>query len=923
MKKNKANKKIAKTFLKYILHFAAFGVIGFTFFPITKFYWRTFPTIGADFFLAPAYVSYYQKFLSFPMMAWKYIWFSGIPTLIDYPWFTFYMALPLTNFWGASQASQVYLAFTLFLYFIFAYLLFWQLSKSHFLSLALTLPLILSENIYHALFRGGSTPYSASQMFVPLALFFLVKYLQEKNKKYFYLSILTTGVAFIGHPAIPQIFLIIPGLILIFFWIGEKMKISQWKKIRDYFIYLIISIVIGLVTLYPIIYSLFTVETETNFTLSNRVIRPEAIVGMITTTNYVVIVAFFGLLLSIFIFRRFKKIIYSLPFLLIVYYMIIFEWLMETGYNPFASAIGSMRTFWFFPLILGCLCAIFWYNLSEVRDFKLLRKSFKEIFIILIKVGVIIILISPLFKIDKFINYLEETAQGSALIPYQMNEAVIYDKKELADASLPSWMDAQNQNFRFYVTQPSIIFWFNIFYRMPLVGGYYNPLLEEERNWLYWLDVSISRESIEHFNTPEEVAERDVLFLTDWYGIRYLTQPLSSYGDAEYFFDNDEYIQNKETSEDKVNVFEVNSDITSPVIKASNAPRLLTVGNSVAYNKLIRALAKENLNSQYLIPVKGPERIDDIVKEDLSQFEAILLFDYHYKREKNFKSMPLKPWEVLANYVKEGGYLILETGSEVKESDIKDIPGISEYPEIFPIKRNTRGDLGMSWEEEINNQSSLLKDISFKNFSPLIYQNTPWKVSYTRTSDIRSWAKPVISQKGYPVLVEGQFGKGKVVWSGMNLLNHIQSYNNLEESKLFKNILSYSLSLEKESEVNYTSERPRPEKIKVKGNNFKGVLFKENDYGGWQAKIGNQKLKIYRAGLNFMYVMIPPDLVVDPEIQIYYRGTFEGWFFFILSGFTIFLIIIYLLIGQRILKLIPSFGLDKKIKSWWSREDEE
>ena len=66
---------------------------------------------------------------------------------------------------------------------------------------------------------------------------------------------------------------------------------------------------------------------------------------------------------------------------------------------------------------------------------------------------------------------------------------------------------------------------------------------------------------------------------------------------------------------------------------------LLVVSTTEGYDTILRVLAQENLNSRLLIPVQGSPYIEDLTKEDLSHFGAILLYNYKYKKEANFKTI--------------------------------------------------------------------------------------------------------------------------------------------------------------------------------------------------------------------------------------------------------------------------------------------
>jgi len=106
-----------------------------------------------------------------------------------------------------------------------------------------------------------------------------------------------------------------------------------------------------------------------------------------------------------------------------------------------------------------------------------------------------------------------------------------------------------------------------------------------------------------------------------------------------------------------------NSDIysfayqgSSPILSATLAPNLLHLGSGTGYELLLHGLAYCNFNSQHLIPLRGPEFIDELTLEELSQFEVVILYDYHYHDQK-------QAFTLLGDYVRDGGGLIIETNN--------------------------------------------------------------------------------------------------------------------------------------------------------------------------------------------------------------------------------------------------------------------
>ena len=183
-------------------------------------------------------------------------------------------------------------------------------------------------------------------------------------------------------------------------------------------------------------------------------------------------------------------------------------------------------------------------------------------------------------------------------------------------------------------------------------------------------------------------------------------------------------------------------------------------------------------------------------------------------------------------------------------------------------------------------------------------------------------------------MVAGQLGDGQVVWSGLNLSYHYNQYFSPAEGQLIRNILESMIEIKDEGTLVFEVNRPKPEKVVVKGNDFRGVIIKENNYGGWTAKMVSpyqKRLKVYNAGLGYVYAQLPTDVNARAEVEFNYRGTGFNWFFFLLA--VIFSVIIVFKIiftsSQSTVsrKFDPTVAARSKfnrvMKGWWDKGDQE
>ena len=91
----------------------------------------------------------------------------------------------------------------------------------------------------------------------------------------------------------------------------------------------------------------------------------------------------------------------------------------------------------------------------------------------------------------------------------------------------------------------------------------------------------------------------------------------------------------------------------------------------------------------------------------------------------------------------------------------------------------------------------------------------------------------------------------------------------------------------------YQVSRPTDEEIIVSGKKAKGVLIKENYSPGWQATVNNKRVKIYKAGLRQMYVMIPNG-ADDFKVELKFNGAWYHWLILGVSGLTLLAIFVSL-----------------------------
>lgn len=902
-----------KKIISIVKHFLVLAVLALAYWPFAQRYlFADFPS-GNDYYVGLNYVEFFRKYLTWPPASWENFWYSGEPAIKGYPWLHFYLMQPLAHFFGSAWAMEIYSVAALFLFFVFSYFLFWELSKNKLFSLVLTFLLLNSRGVFNALPWNGFIVGSATQMFLPLTIYLVVRFWRTKKRKFLLLAGLAAGLAIMGHPLTGGFFVVIPSLILLLFWKDETVNFWSIKKIGYCFSFSLVALLVAS----PVFYSLGGYFLDK---LSGGQCHSMACWGdipvLIRSVNpllYALLIILIGLGFALRLFRKKFDLRLSLIFLIPLVFLLGFFTAAKLDLiSSLSITIWPERVTWAAAFFLAGLCATMLGSFFPEKS----KLTFVPSLVALLMMGAI--WSQGWFKEAVFLDF-SSVFSGVGAYPggnylYATDK---YRKKDVSEV-LPSWLKKDEINYRLECQVYTINFWWNLAVDVPNTRGYVHFFRKNQSFWYGWLTAGLTDFWGEEISRAKEVSQNTARFLLDWNAIRFLedSNRAMSLDNPYADFLLQEPISDRREGIGELLFYRIAEKETSPIVKASNAKTMLIVGfkESFVYDNLTKVLAAENLNSQFLIPIRGPDNLDELEKYRLADFDVIFLNDYRYK---DFKS-----WRVLADYVKAGGKLIIETGTQVRESDSATLPeGETEFPEVFPMAATKRDNLGNQWQLTVSSHP-VLEGIELAEFGPLVYEDALWKLSFVPTqADLRLGAEVILSQERRPILVSRKLGQGEVIWSGMNLPYHFLYYDRSAEAKFFRNLVSYLLGGLPNGEVDFSFERKRPERVKISGQNFSGVVFKEFFDSGWRAKVNGRKVRIYPAGPDFMYVRVPKDSKGNIEVEFYYRGTSAAWFSFLLSCLTVVAVIWLLIRGQgQGFSLITSSR--KKFNGWWSKEEE-
>lgn len=371
--------------------------------------------------------------------------------------------------------------------------------------------------------------------------------------------------------------------------------------------------------------------------------------------------------------------------------------------------------------------------------------------------------------------------------------------------------------------------------------------------------------------------------LAKWFGISdvFLHRDL----DDLTKYDLDEWPISYPAESDTESFLEVRSFVDArPMATVNKSRSVLVVGGyeNGSYEQVFRNLVEAGLGVDEILIVEGEHFIDSYSLDEFKLFDVVLLHGYGYKDRD-------KAWRTLSQYVSAGGSLYVDTGWQYWTPDWE----MESTPDVLPIENLVWTDYGRSDEYVLHDQSwSQMVDPS--DFNALDWDGRAWNVS-SSNGNMRPWGEPVLSVDGNPLVIRGSFGKGRVVWSGMNLIGHALSFDNAAERKFLGLLLEWLAPLAPSVEQPVTKvERINPDQIRITLSGpldgSSSLIWREAYSPDWQARVEDDgqsfEVPIYRAGPGMMLLRLPSVEGQQPIVVLDYRLGWKGWSGFGVSALT-------------------------------------
>lgn len=378
--------------------------------------------------------------------------------------------------------------------------------------------------------------------------------------------------------------------------------------------------------------------------------------------------------------------------------------------------------------------------------------------------------------------------------------------------------------------------WINAFTTSPENRGYFSQGILHLNDQVWMEDTMASKTA--------PLGERR--FILDWYAIRWFyAGPGSSYYGP---------YQNAPQDFSEIGSSSVGPPYrtytyrqASPILAPVSAPTALVISSKYGYSLVLRSLAPADYGPRRVVPVEGHQDINDYSLAELSKFPVVVLYGFDAS---NVNAAA----RLLLSYEREGGTIVAD-----EAGDIPLVNKLIAAGAPVPIRAANNVEVSNTWGLRGQGSPRLLKGLDLSKFGPPLYgSSSPWLT--VEASELKSGSKVVLRSDGHPVIVEGRVGRGKFIWSGLNLPYHEAVFGDRTESRLWGRMLTDSLAASRAAGTPGGTARIVSADKAIVSTTFgqaSGVLFKEMDAPDWHASINGHSVAIYPAGMGMMYVPLP------------------------------------------------------------------
>jgi hypothetical protein len=217
--------------------------------------------------------------------------------------------------------------------------------------------------------------------------------------------------------------------------------------------------------------------------------------------------------------------------------------------------------------------------------------------------------------------------------------------------------------------------------------------------------------------------------------------------------------------------------------------------------------------------------VDDYTPAQLAAYPMLVLVGYRYHDR-------AKAFGLLDDYVRAGGSLYIETGWQYVDPDW-DLG--SPAPAVLPVGELRWGALDPAAPVLVSGSTST-------SWGSMAYGSSGWGASSAASSSVRTGAEALVSVGGRVVVARQSLGRGRVIWSGMNLIAHDSGAASATEDQFTADAFAWLLhtdehvSTQSDSSLRWvTDDQAQVSLSPSTGPTW--VLFKESFAPGWSASL--------------------------------------------------------------------------------------
>ena len=300
----------------------------------------------------------------------------------------------------------------------------------------------------------------------------------------------------------------------------------------------------------------------------------------------------------------------------------------------------------------------------------------------------------------------------------------------------------------------------------------------------------------------------------------------------------------------------VNPDPSGLAAQWSSGNAVLVVGETQAsvpalYNFVFERATAGALPfaSAWLVRGTSPN-IDDYSEADLSRYSGVILLGYQYHDQG-------AAWSRMDRYVRAGGHAFVETGWQYVDPDWD----AGTAPSVLPVA-------SLRWSALDPSAPVAVDGATDQQFGPFTYGSGGWGASSALAA--RQGATELVRVGDRVVAARWDVGKGRVVWSGMNLMAHDATSGSVDEDRFLADQLGWLFTPAAGSSPQVAIQPSWTGSDRVSlalepSASPSLVLFKESLFPGWTARLvtpnGSSNVDLVGSEMDFMLAdlgSVPP-----------------------------------------------------------------